>query len=165
MRKQINELAQLLDESLKIALVDKKVIKAFTEKKKADGKKLTTDGGRLDGQWMGGRGIAEWKGGKIHFSDLGSKAAQTVEKAVRKEAPKNWLAEEMLDEANYSKGLELRGQIRRGEDELGLEELDLPSEDSIMDDGGKYNVKMKKAVKMLDAIRKLRQDYAKMRVW
>lgn len=56
----------------------KKVIDAFTDKKAMDGNKLTTDGKRLDGNWMGGTGIAEWKNGKIVFNDLGSKAAQTV---------------------------------------------------------------------------------------
>lgn len=100
MRKQINELATFLDEGLKLALADKKVIRAFSEQKKADGKKLTTDGKRLDGQWMGGRGIAEWKGGKVHFNDLGSKAAQTVERAVRKLTPPSWIAEERLEEAS-----------------------------------------------------------------
>jgi hypothetical protein len=99
MKKQINELAAILDEGLKIDRADKEVIRAFTEKKAKEGKKLTTDGTRLDGTWMGGRGIAEWKGGKIHFNDLGSKAAEVAQKAVRKEAPKNWLAEERLNEA------------------------------------------------------------------
>ena len=94
MKKLIEDLEQLA-EGLKIDLADKKVIKAFTEKKKAEGKKLTTDGKVLDGQWMGGNKIAEWKGGKIHFNDLGSKAAQTVQKALRKEAPKNWIAEDV----------------------------------------------------------------------
>ena len=70
---------------------DKKVIRAFTEKKSASSKKLETDGKRLDGAWGGGRGIAEWRGGKIQFRDLGSKSAQIVQNAVRKEAPKNWL--------------------------------------------------------------------------
>jgi hypothetical protein len=69
-----------------------KVIDTFLDQKAMDGKKLTTDGKRLDGNWMGGNGIAEWEGGKIHFNDLGSKAAETVQNAVKKAAPKNWLA-------------------------------------------------------------------------
>jgi hypothetical protein len=40
---------------------------------------------------MGGNGIATWEGGKIHFQDLGSKSAQSVQKAVAKEAPRNWI--------------------------------------------------------------------------
>ena len=57
---------------------DRRVIRCFTDKVACDGGKLTTDGARLDGYWMGGRGIAQWKAGKIHFTDLGSKAAETV---------------------------------------------------------------------------------------
>ena len=75
------------------------MIDAFLDKKKADGTKLTTDGTTLDGQWMGGTGIATWEKGKIAFHDLGSKAAQTVQKAIKKKAPKNWLAE-----AKYKSG-------------------------------------------------------------
>jgi len=82
---------------------DKKVIDAFTDKKPAEGTKLTTDGKRLDGNWMGGSGIAEWSGGKIKFNDLGSKAAETVERAVRKVAPKNWLKAGSLDGWTFAK--------------------------------------------------------------
>jgi len=88
-----------LSEGLKLGLQDKKVIDAFLDKKKASGTKLTTDGTTLDGLWMGGAGIAKWEKGKIQMPDLGSKAAQTVQKAVAKKAPKNWLAEELLGEA------------------------------------------------------------------
>ena len=115
MRKLIEQLGELT-EGLKIDRADKEVIKAFTEKKAADGKKLTTDGKRLDGQWMGGRGIAEWKDGKIHFNDLGSKAAQTVQGAVRKEAPKNWIAEEMLSEGVAFRLKSILGNIDKAED-------------------------------------------------
>lgn len=88
---------------------DKKVIDAFTDKKSAEGTKLTTDGKRLDGNWMGGNGIAEWSGGKIKFNDLGSKAAQTVERAVRKVAPKSWLKAGSFDDWTFTK-------TARGED-------------------------------------------------
>jgi len=71
---------------------DRKVIDAFTSQQAAQGNKLSTDGTKLDGHWMGGSGIAEWRNGKIHFNDLGSRAAQTVQNAVRKSAPKNDLA-------------------------------------------------------------------------
>ena len=88
-----------LEEGTGLTPSDKKVIVAFTEKKAAKGKKISTNGTKLDGEWMGGKGIAEWKSGKIHFNDLGSKAAQMVQKAIRKEAPKNWIAEGVMYEA------------------------------------------------------------------
>ena len=71
---------------------DKAVVAAFTDKQAAQGLKLSTDGTRLDGNWMGGRDIAHWKGDKIQFNDLGSKAAEVVQRAVRKVAPKNWIS-------------------------------------------------------------------------
>lgn len=85
-------------EGLSIGKGEKKVIDAFLDKKKADGKKLSTDGTTLDGSWMGGSGIAKWEKGKIVMPDLGSKAADKVQKAIKKKAPKNWLAEAELDE-------------------------------------------------------------------
>jgi hypothetical protein len=42
---------------------------------------------------MGGRGIAHWEDGKIVINDLGSKAAKTVQRFLRKETPRNKLAE------------------------------------------------------------------------
>lgn len=82
---------------MQLGIKDRRVIDAFTDGKKADGHKLSTDGHRLDGEWMGGRGIAEWSGGAEHgvivFNDLGSRAAQTVQRAVRKAVPASWLAE------------------------------------------------------------------------
>lgn len=72
---------------MKLNKKDRKVIEAFLNKESADGRQLATDGTRLDGQWMGGRGIAEWKGSKVVCNDLGSRAAQTVQRAVRNVAP------------------------------------------------------------------------------
>lgn len=69
----------------------KKVVMAFLDKRAADSKKLRTDGKRLDGMWMGGRGIAEWIGDKIVLNDLGSRSAQTIQNIIRREAPANWL--------------------------------------------------------------------------
>lgn len=63
---------------------DRAVIKAFIARKAAVGHKLDTDGKRLDGSWMGGHGIAKWDDGEIVYPDLGSRAAQTVQRAVRK---------------------------------------------------------------------------------
>ena len=72
---------------------EKDVINAFIDGKPASSKKLSTDGRRLDGLWMGGTGIADRSDdGMISFNDLGSKAAQTVQNAVRKMTPKNFLA-------------------------------------------------------------------------
>lgn len=83
---------------------DKQVIDAFLDKKSAESKKLSTDGTRLDGSWLGGSGIAEWIGDKIKFNDLGSKAAQTIQRAIKKAAPKNWLGEskELKEASGYT---------------------------------------------------------------
>ena len=70
---------------------DKKVIQAFYEQTSAESKKLYTDGKVLDGLWMGGNAIAEWEGRKIKFNDLGSNASVTVQRAVKKYVPANYL--------------------------------------------------------------------------
>jgi hypothetical protein len=80
-----------LSEDLRLSPASKKVISAFLDKKEASSKKLSTDGKTLDGNWMGGSRICSWKGGKIVCHDVGSRAAQTVQRAVKKMAPKNWL--------------------------------------------------------------------------
>lgn len=66
---------------------DREVVKAFLDHQPMDGNKLSTNGERLDGNWMGGTGIAEWSDDKVIFKDLGSKAAQIVQNAIRKTAP------------------------------------------------------------------------------
>ncbi len=63
---------------------DRDVIEAFLRRQPAHGRKLTSTGARLDGNWMGGRGIAEWQGEAVVFNDLGSRAAQSVQRAVKK---------------------------------------------------------------------------------
>jgi len=70
---------------------DEKVIQAFYEQTSAESKKLYTDGKVLDGLWMGGNAIAEWEGRKIKFNDLGSNASVTVQRAVKKYVPANYL--------------------------------------------------------------------------
>lgn len=70
---------------------DDRVIAAFLDQRPASSKKLSSTGWRLDGNWMGGSGIAKWESGKIVFGDLGSKAAQSWQRKVAKAAPKNWL--------------------------------------------------------------------------
>ncbi len=71
---------------MKIGVKDRRVIRAFTEHRALDGHKLTTDGTRLDIYGLGGRGVAEWANGKIHFRDLGGIAEQTVHRAIKREA-------------------------------------------------------------------------------
>jgi len=77
-----------LKEGLTIGKKDKAVIIAFADEQPAKGKKLSTDGKRLDGDWMGGRGIAEWKNKKVHLNDLGSAAAKTVQNMVKRFVPR-----------------------------------------------------------------------------
>jgi len=79
---------------VKLGKQDRAVIDAFINGKSGDGPKLTSNGKRLDGNWMGGKGIAQWGGGRIAFGDLGSKSAQTVQSAIRRAAPKNKLSED-----------------------------------------------------------------------
>lgn len=76
----------------KMSPADQKVLDAFIDKKSADSKKLSTDGKTLDGNWMGGKGIAVWEGGKIHLEDTGGKSGQTIQRAIRKLAPRNLVA-------------------------------------------------------------------------
>lgn len=76
---------------------DQEVVKAFLNHQPMDGNKLTTNGERLDGNWMGGTGIAQWSDDKIHFKDLGSKAAQVVQNAIKKAAPNMVMAEAKKD--------------------------------------------------------------------
>lgn len=66
---------------------DKDVLRAFSDHRPADSKKLYTDGVVLDGLWMGGHNIAEWAADHVVFHDLGSKAAQTVQHALKKLIP------------------------------------------------------------------------------
>lgn len=56
-------------------------------------------------------------------------------------------------------GLDLLAQIRKGEDELGLPEIELPSEDSIMDHPTKFNVKMRQVLSKQTQIRDLITTY------
>jgi hypothetical protein len=83
----------ILNEAFRLSPGDKKVVNFFTSGKILSSNKLMSDGNRLDGRWMGGNGIATWENGKIVFGDLGSKAAQVVQTAIRKSAPKNDILE------------------------------------------------------------------------
>jgi hypothetical protein len=84
---------------------DKAVLHAFTDGEPLAGHKLHTDGISLDGYGMGLRNVAVWVwvkgsdspypgiGKKIRFADLGTRSAQTIQRAVRKIAPKKWIEE------------------------------------------------------------------------
>lgn len=77
---------------MRLTARDKKVIGNFISGKEDYSKKLTSDGDRLDGNWMGGLGIAKWVGEKIVLTDLGSRAAQTVQRALERMAPRVYLS-------------------------------------------------------------------------
>jgi hypothetical protein len=73
---------------MRLGVKDWKVVEAFVDGRALDGHKLHTDGNRPDGYWLGGTGIAEKVDGhKIRFNDLGSRSAQSVQRAVRGMAP------------------------------------------------------------------------------
>ena len=88
-----------LAEDLKLGKKDKAVLAAFADGKAAEGPKLSTDGKRLDGSWMGGNGLAAWKGGKVHVADSGVRSGDVVKRALKKVVPKNDLVEGTIDEA------------------------------------------------------------------
>lgn len=64
-------------------LSDEDVFYAFYHGLGAEGKKLSTTGERLDGNWMGGDGILIKRNDRIVERDLGSKKAQNVQKKFR----------------------------------------------------------------------------------
>jgi len=64
---------------------DHEVIKSFLNKKPHPGsKKLSTDGKKLDGNWLGGSGIAHHSDKGVHLNELGSKSANQVHRAIKK---------------------------------------------------------------------------------
>lgn len=84
---------------VRLGVKDKRVIEAFIRHERADGLKLSTDGHRLDGLWMGGSGLAEWIDGSISLPDPGGRSGQLVQRAVRRAAklkhqnPTFWIAD------------------------------------------------------------------------
>ena len=78
---------------LAMSPADKKVVADFINRKSGESKKLTSNGNSLDGNWMGGTGIARWDGGQITMKDLGSRSAQTVQNLIKKLAPAKLLKE------------------------------------------------------------------------
>lgn len=92
---------------------DRSVIRAFTEQRTARGDKLSTDGSRLNGSWMGGGKIAWWSSDGIHFGDLGSRSAQSVQNLVRNEAVPNTLPSTVVVRDKTSGGT-VHLTVRRG---------------------------------------------------
>ena len=85
-----------LFESFKLQKSDIVVINAFLDKKSASSKRLSTDGKSLDIVGMGGRGVVVWGPKHIVFQDVGTRSAQTVQRMVKKIAPKNlWIDEDV----------------------------------------------------------------------
>lgn len=82
----------LREAAFSLGPADKKVLDAFIDKRALDSKKLSTDGKRLDGLWMGGGNVAEWSGNKIQFNDTGGKSGDTIHRAIKKMAPRNAIA-------------------------------------------------------------------------
>lgn len=81
------------DRGYRLTKKDKKVIDAFTSQQSMRGNKLESTGDRLDGLWMGGRGLAEWRDGKVVLPDTGGGSiTQRIQNAVRSKTPRNLLA-------------------------------------------------------------------------
>lgn len=82
---------------MRLGVRDHRVLAAFVEERPADGFKLSTDGVRLDGNWLGGSGIAEWvegdRGRQIVLHDTGSRAGESVHRALRHHAAPYQLAD------------------------------------------------------------------------
>jgi hypothetical protein len=70
-----------------LGVKDRAVLTAFLLHESADSRKLWTDGQRLDGHWMGGSNIAEWAAEHVVIHDLGSRSAQTVQRALKRLVP------------------------------------------------------------------------------
>ena len=80
---------------MRLGVQDHKVIRAFVERSPMKGQKLSTDGQRLDGHWLGGSRIADWSHeGTIVFHDKGSRAAESVQKQIRYHASPMQLSEQ-----------------------------------------------------------------------
>lgn len=72
---------------MRLTKLDLAVVRSFADHAhpSKSSRHLSHDGQALHGEWMGGARIAEWIGDVVRFNDLTSKAAQTVQRALRKE--------------------------------------------------------------------------------
>jgi hypothetical protein len=85
----------MIGEDLRLSTGSRRVLRAFLDQQAAEGRKLSTDGARLDGLWMGGRDIAHWnQDGQIEPGENRPhvRSDQTVLDWIRRNAPKNYLA-------------------------------------------------------------------------
>ena len=100
----VGESTEDLNEDLTLSDGDKKVLNAFLDRKEASGKKFDVekfgDKLQLDGLWMGGKGIAYWKNGKIYLRPSSSRSEQTVHNFLKKNGAKNDFATEPANENN-----------------------------------------------------------------
>jgi hypothetical protein len=100
-----------VNEEKRLTLTDKKVIRAFTEKKPAEGKLLSTDGKKLETiGFMGSGTIAQWGGDMVAFQDVGSRLGDQIVRAVKKELPANQIGEGKVNESVSTRvTVELKG--------------------------------------------------------
>ena len=75
-----------------IRKADKRVIDAFTERRAASGHLLSTNGKTLRLEGFGGGVVARWSGRQITMPQASTRLEQQIQRAVRREAPKNLLA-------------------------------------------------------------------------
>jgi hypothetical protein len=68
---------------------DKRVLDAFTSGLPASSKTFTSHGMTLDGNYVGGSGIAQWHGGKLYLRPPMGNVSQTIFNYLKKTTPKN----------------------------------------------------------------------------
>lgn len=75
---------------------DRAVLRAFADQEPAESKRLSSDGKRLDGNWMGGREIAYWKNDKLHWGEgrPHGRVDQSVIRALRQLVPRGQRADD-----------------------------------------------------------------------
>ena len=91
---------------------DKAVIAAFTERRAATGHLLSSNGSSLSLGGFGGGKVAAWKGGKIAMGQASSRLEQQVQRAVKREAPKNHLANGRKKNSGWAARLSVAQQQR-----------------------------------------------------
>lgn len=109
--------ADTIEEGLSLGKADRAVLRAFSDGKSGSSKKLRSDGTALDGLWMGGKGIATWNKPRTlcTFQDLGSRAAQTVQTALKKLIPRKQIAESEVTEARGGRTLKTELRLKNGD--------------------------------------------------
>ncbi len=109
---------------------DERVLRAFLNREPLSGNKISTDGQKIDGHWLGGSGIARWEGEHhIEMPDLGSKAADRIQKKLRK-LIKEQRVEYLIHEAHTPRVVNdfntLDDLIAHARDELGATHVSYP---------------------------------------